>query len=258
MTFAIALRRHTQVILALLAREEELRRKHPVDTILHLLEPVFLIATMTLFWWMLGRYRTAPFGDSIVLFYATGFVPMYYFIYLSRRMARNIDRPRDRYPVEQRLDHMLVHVILRAADYFVLSIVIFGGTYVFFSKSALPHDIAPILEAAIAITMLGFGWGIVVVLVSRIHWTVRVVVPRISRALIIFSGIFYIPDFLSPGVREFLSWNPMLHAINLFRHGFYYRFPSLLLDTNFLFWSAIVAVVVGLALERVTRRSEAA
>jgi capsular polysaccharide transport system permease protein len=106
--------------------------------------------------------------------------------------------------------------------------------------------------------MLGFGWGVIVILLSKIHWTTRFMVPRLSRGLIIFSGVFYIPDFLPPGVRDWLVYNPMLHAINLFRHGFYHRFPSLLLDTNYLIYSAIVAVAVGLVLERITRRGEAA
>jgi capsular polysaccharide transport system permease protein len=258
MTFAIALNRHVQVILALLAHEEEMRRKHPVDSILHLLEPIFLIGTMTLFWWILGRNKSAPFGDSIVLFYATGFVPLYYFIYISRRMASNIDRPRNRYPVEQRLDHIIVHIILRIVDYSILGFFVFGAIYMFISKNGLPHDLTPVVEACVAITMLGFGWGVIVILISKIHWTTRMLVPRLSRGLILFSGIFYIPDYLAPNVREWLAYNPMLHAINLFRHGFYYRYPSLLLDTHYLFYSSIIAVVLGLALERVTRRREAA
>jgi capsular polysaccharide transport system permease protein len=213
---------------------------------------------MVLFWWIIGRTKSAPFGDSVVLFYATGFVPVYYFIYISRRMASNIDRPRNRFPVEQRLDHIVVHIIMRIVDYSILGVCVFGAIYVFVTKSALPHDLAPLFESCLAITMLGFGWGVVVIIISKIHWTTRMLVPRLSRGLILFSAVFYIPDFLAPNVREWLAYNPMLHAITLFRHAFYYRYPSLLLDTNYLIYSAIVAVVFGLALERVTRRREAA
>ena len=258
MSFAIALRRHFNVLVALLAHEEEMRRKHPVDAILHMLEPIILIATMTLFWWMLGRSKSAPVGDSVVLFYATGFIPLYFFIYVSRRMASNIDRPRNRYPIEQRLDHIVVHIILRIFDYSVLSIFVFGGIYLFITKAGWPHDFVPIAESCLAMSMIGFGWGVVVILVRNIHWLTRILISRSSRALILFSGIFYSPDFMSPGVREILSWNPMLHAVNLFRHGFYYRYPSLLLDTHYLAYCAIFAVLLGLALERVTRRREGA
>lgn len=258
MNFAVALRRHVNVILALLAHEEEMRRRHPFDAVLHMMEPIFFIGTMSLFWWVLGRNKSAPIGDSVVLFYATGFIPLYFFIYISRRMASNIDRPRNRYPVEQRLDHILVHIILRIMDYSILSVFVFGAIYLLITKQGLPHDPIPLIEACLAITMLGFGWGIVVILISKIHWTTRLLVPRLSRGLILFSGVFYIPDFLAPNVREYLAYNPMLHAINLFRHGFYYQYPSLLLDTNYLAYSSILAVLFGLALERVTRRREAA
>jgi capsular polysaccharide transport system permease protein len=63
---------------------------------------------------------------------------------------------------------------------------------------------------------------------------------------------------MSPGMREILAWNPLLHAINLFRQGFYYNYPSLLLDTHYLAVCTIVFVLFGLLFERVTRRSESA
>lgn len=257
MNFAIALRRHQQVILALLIREEQFRRKHPVDAILHMLEPIFLITLMSFFWWFTGRNHRAPVGDSVVLFYATGFFPMYLFIYISRRMRRNIDRPRDRFPIEQRLDHVFIHILLRLVDYAVLSIVVFGSIYLFITEAGMPHDLGPPLVACLAIAMLGFGWGVVIMLVTpRLHWVFRRLFPRVSRALIIFSGVFYIPDFMSPGLREILSYNPLLHAINLFRQGFYYNYPSLLLDTTYLAYCTIVFVFFGFLLERVGRRSE--
>jgi capsular polysaccharide transport system permease protein len=258
MTLTLALRRHAQVTLALLMQEEEMRRRHPLDSILHLLEPVFLIGMMTAFWWMIGRNKSPPFGDSVVLFYATGFLPVYFFIYVSRRMASNIDRPRNRYPVEQRLDHMAVHIIVRIIDYSILGFFTFGAIYLFITPSAIPHSWEPIIKSCLAIAMLGFGWGVVVTLISKVHWTLRFLVPRLSRVLVLFSGVFYIPDFMAPHIRDYLAYNPMLHAINLFRHGFYYRYPSLLLDTDYLFHSALVALAFGLALERVSRRREAA
>jgi capsular polysaccharide transport system permease protein len=74
--------------------------------------------------------------------------------------------------------------------------------------------------------------------------------------MILFSGIFFLADFLPPGPRHVLSFNPMLHAVALFRSGFYPNYPQGLLDTTYLFYCALFAVVLGFVLERVTVRSE--
>lgn len=259
MTFVTALRRHSQVILSLLAREEESRRKHPVDSILHMFEPIIIVGSMCLLWWLIGRTMRShpPVGDSIVLFYATGFYPMYLFISISRRMARYVERPRDRFPIEQRLDHILVHLILRVTDYSIFGLIVFSGIYLFITDAGIPHDWSRVLDAALAIVLMGFGWGVVVMIFSRIHWTIRLVLPRFSRMLILLSGVFHIPDFMPPDIRAVMSWNPMLHAVTLFRQGFYYSYPSMLLDTHYLALCTALFVLGGLALERVSRRSEA-
>jgi capsular polysaccharide transport system permease protein len=55
-------------------------------------------------------------------------------------------------------------------------------------------------------------------------------------------------------LRYWLSFNPMLHAIILFRTGFYPRYPVYTLDVDYLMYCSIGAVVVGLVIERIFRR----
>lgn len=251
-----AVRRYVRIIAALLRREEESRRREPMESIMNLLEPVAMIATLTFFWWFLGRKSFGILGGNPILFYSTGFFANYFFIYISRRMARSIDSPGRRFPIEQRLDHILVHIILRIADYVFLGVLLFGFIYLFVTPDGMPHDIVPILQACIAIIMLGFGWGTVSFLVSKMFKLWGPIFPIVNRGLVMVSGVIFIPDFLSPGVREIISYNPLAHAIALFRQGFYPRYPTLILDTSYLAWCALVAVVIGLVLERVTRRHE--
>lgn len=254
--FGGAVRRYGRIILALLRREEESRRQAPMESILNLLEPVFLVTLIVLARWSLERLHGAPLGGSVALFYATGFFAKYYFIYLSRRMRRSVDSPARRFPLEQRLDHILVHIILSTADYLVLGLIGFGFIYVFFTPQALPYNVVPVIEACIAIIMLGFGWGVLNLVMTKALWFWRYFFPPFNRALVLFSGVFFIVDFMSPGVRYMLSFNPMVHAIALFRTGFYPNHPTLVLDTRYLAFCAIGAVVFGLVLERATRRRE--
>ena len=250
-----ALRRYVVVMLALLRREEELRRAAPVNAILSVLEPVGLIAVSTLSFQLMLKFH-GPLGGSPVLFYSTGFFINFYFIYLSRRMGGSVDAPGRRFPMEQTLDLMIVHVILNTIDYALLGIVLFGLIYFLFDEQALPFDLMPIVEACAAVIMLGFGVGAVNLVMSRKFKLWRFLFPPFTRFSMIFSGMFYVADLIPPDSRYVLSFNPMLHAVILFRRGFYPNQPTLVLDTRYLFECAIVAVIFGLVVERIARRGE--
>jgi capsular polysaccharide transport system permease protein len=256
MSLAPALRRYFEILGALLRREEENRRQAPMDTVVNLLEPVFLIATISFLFYFLGRRGVSPLGGPPILFYATGFFPYYFFIYISRRMRGSIDMPSRRFPVEQRLDHIVVHIILRIIDYAILGIVLFGGIYLLFTADAIPDDLAKVVMACVAIVALGFGWGILNLVLSKISRVWGFVFPTISRVLLIFSGVVFVPDFLLPETRYVLSFNPLMHAVQLFKLGFFPQYPAILLDVHYLAYCAIFFLVIGLVAERVTRRSE--
>lgn len=227
-----------------------------MDSVANLLEPIFLIVTLSFIFYFLGRRQVSPLGGPPVLFYATGFFPLYLFIYISRRMRRAISAPSQRFPVEQRLDHILVHMILRFIDYSILGVLLFGGIYILFTADAIPHDGLKAFLACVAIAALGFGWGILNLILSQKSRLWSFFFPAVSRTLIILSGVFFIPDFLSPGTREVMAYNPLMHAVALFKKGFYPAYPAIALDTFYLAACAIVSVFFGILVERVTRRSE--
>lgn len=254
--FGTALRRYWRLILALLRREEESRRAAPMQSILELLEPVFLITVIGFFYWFLGRRSLSPIGGNPLVFYGTGFFALYFFIYLSGRMRGAVSAPQRRFPIETRLDHILVHIIMRTFHYAILGVLAFGTIYVLFTDDALPRQWTPIVQAVAALVMLGFGWGILNLIVGKLFKVWRYFFPAFNRCLIFFSGVFYVADFLSPNARYVLSFNPLLHAIALFRMGFYPDHPTILLDRSYLAACALFSISFGLVLERVTRRHE--
>jgi capsular polysaccharide transport system permease protein len=256
MTLVLALRRYFGILGALLRREEENRRHSPFEALVNLLEPIFLIVLLSTLFWFLQRRQVSPLGGPPVLYYATGFFPIYFFIYVSRRMRGSVDAPGRRFPIEQRLDHLIVHVILRIIDYSILGILLFGGIYLLFTDAAIPQDITKLAGSLVAIVGLGFGWGVVTVILSRGSRIWAFIIPSISRMLVMISGIFFVPDLLAPETRYILSFNPMMHAVQLFRLGFYPQYTAIVLDVHYLAYCAIASTFLGLMIERVTRRIE--
>ena len=252
-----AVKRYGQILFALLQREQENRRRAPLESIMDVLEPVIYVALFGILWGFLNRRAATPLGDHPLLFIATGFYAKFFWINLSRMNRRTIGTPSRRFPVERRLDYIFVYVVLTTGEYMVLGFVGFAILYFGFTASAIPTNFIPIVEAMLALMALGFGWGMISLVIGKYFWPWPYFAGAFNRALILFSGIFFLVDFLPPFARAVMSYNPMVHAIALFRTGFYSNYPKGLLDTTYLFYCCFFAVVIGFVLERVTLRSEA-
>jgi capsular polysaccharide transport system permease protein len=247
---------YTRIILAMIIREAQSRIASPFSSFVDLLEPVFLIGVTTMAWWMLGRNNLAPLGTSPILFYATGFFFVYLFIHQSNRMRRSVDAPTRRFPVERRLDAIFVHLLFKIIEYAVLGVIVFGLIAAFATTDAIPDDWVPIVLAVVAVTMLSFGWGMVNVTLSRVSRVWAMLFAPFNRGFVIFSGVVFLADFISPVARHVISYNPLVHAVALFRFGFYPNHPTFVLDRQYLALCAIVAVAMGLTIERLSRRRE--
>jgi capsular polysaccharide transport system permease protein len=68
------------------------------------------------------------------------------------------------------------------------------------------------------------------------------------------TGIFYVPGMMPDWARDALAWNPLLHAIDWFRAGFFENYQPHWLDRSYLVALAILSLLAGLGLERVVRR----
>jgi capsular polysaccharide transport system permease protein len=254
--FLHAFRRYGQVIFALLQREIENRRRAPLEAIMDVLEPLMFVALMGILWGFLNRRQSSPLGDHTLLFIGTGFYAKFLWITVARMPRRTIGSSGRRFPVERRLDYILVHVLVTTWEYILLGFVGFGILYLWFTAGALPTNFVPIVGAIVALVALGFGWGVITLVIGKYFWAWPYIASGINRAMILFSGVFFLAEFLPPQARWVLSFNPVLHGIALFRTGFYPNYPTILLNTTYLAYCSLVAVVIGLVLERITLRSE--
>lgn len=251
-----ALRLQGNVLFALLSREAERRRQSPVEAILGVLEPLVLILVLAGLWYLLGHRTHAPVGDSPVLFYATGLLPLYLFIAIANRGTRDWMSSSRRFPAERRLDLYFVAIMLRLIDYILVGTLLFGLLYAYGVSDARPNNYNSVFAALAAIAMLGFGWGILQVTLRNVFPIWAYLNTAFMRSLILFSGIFFVPETLPPNIRYPISFNPMMQAIELFKNGFFPNYAALTLDRTYLFGCAIALVLMGLVLERITRRSQ--
>ena len=119
---------------------------------------------------------------------------------------------------------------------------------------SLPHAPLLMLEAVVALFCLGFGLGMCVGLLEQFVPSAGTFLTWPFRILYFASGVFILPDSMPPGVRDIIAWNPVLHAITLFREGYYRMYDSHMLDVGYLWKFVVALLLIAFLAERMARR----
>jgi capsular polysaccharide transport system permease protein len=248
-----AARRQRRVVFAMMLRN--IRTRFGGHGLGYLLAIAWPIVHMLVFFSMfVFTGRTAPYGDSILLFIATGTVPFMTFSYLSRfmMMAVLITRPLLGFPEVKILDVLLASALLEmlAACLVTILMVIIAW---FVGIDFMPKDVVQAAFAFGAALLLGLGFGLINgVLAMAIKFWALIVALQII-VLWIASGIAFVPDALPEVARNILAYNPVLHVVEWMRSAYYDGYGDLVLDRGYPIAFGLGAAFVGLLLERAMR-----
>lgn len=202
--------------------------------------------------------RIAPYGTSLVLFFATGILTLEFFRKLADSLMTAIEANRAllAYPPIRETDVILARAALICATHAVIMMILYG-VLIAVEEADPPAHPGELLVALGATALLGFGFGTFSLWLLGAWPSWRQIEKIITRPLMFISGIFYVPSLLPPEAQAVLSWNPVLHAVEWVRIAWYASYASPILDRNFLLITGLALTAAGLAGERLSRRSSA-
>ena len=244
----------TGTISALLIKEIEKRFGKAGGTLMALMEPISLILTISAMHIFLGG--KPEYGTSVVLFYSTGILPHYAFVWISTR-TKGADTGIARFPKIQVLDQVIAQALLEMTIILLAMIGVYTALWLWGIGEAWPSDPGAALSAVAFLGLFGFAVGLINAIVMSFIPLWRPIYHVLIRGALLVSGVFFVPDFMLPRVREWLSWNPMLHGVVWFRSAFYPAYPHHILDKGYIVSLTIIGLAMSLALERATRRKRA-
>jgi capsular polysaccharide transport system permease protein len=201
-----------------------------------------------------GVGRTAPYGDSVALWFATGVVPFMAFQYMSRFIMLGIVTNRQllSFPVVKVTDLLFARAIvevLNAGLIVLIVFAIFGALGIDF----MPRDVVQASLALLAMMFLGVGFGVVNAIIAAAFplWIMGSILFTVI--LWLGSGVAFVPDALPEAFRRPLSYLPPLHGVEWMRSAYYEGYGADILDKTYLIAFSMVTLFVGLALERLMR-----
>ncbi|WP_155905157.1 ABC transporter permease [Methylopila sp. M107] len=197
-----------------------------------------------------------PLGASYEVFFATGVVLARAWRSSAGVVMSIVTRSKkERLPSIHRMDSVYASWILEVITCGLALVIILAILQVL-GFNATPSDlmICLIAFAACALLSLAFGvlFGLLIVLMPGLNHFKGILL------LIIFftSGFSFVVDRMPSGFRNIVTWNPLLHVLELFREGFYGGYECRSLDLVYLFSFTVCALLIGMAGERALRRHE--
>lgn len=243
-----------QVVHALILREIKTRfGTHRLGYLWALLEPTLWIATFGGVYWALGRL--APPSMDVVPFLATGIVPFLLFRETAGRNVSAIDANRGLlfYPRIRPLDLAISRTLLEFATY-VLTFALLMGIYCLVVGRVELENVLEILLGFGLASGLGAGLGMAFAgLAVFANFFERLIGPLI-RPLFWMSAVFYPVNAMPQGARKLLLYNPVLHAVELVRDGWFAGYHSHYVNAWYPGLWVLGLLFFGLTVERAARR----
>lgn len=243
-----------RVIHALLLREVITRYgRHGLGVLWIIIEPMLFTLGVAGLWYIAKLHMVS--NIPIIAFAITG--------YSSVLMWRN-SANRSVKAIEPNLA-LMYHRNVKVLDVFLSRIILewigatasFAFLTVIFSAIGVmqwPADMWPVIGGWLLLAWFSLALGLVVGAYSERGELVERIWHVITYLLFPLSGAMYMVDWLPKAAQEALLWLPMVHCVEMIRHGFFGGIVPTYEDPAYVAMANLVLTLVGLALVRETSR----
>ena len=256
-----AIQREIAVILAVAAYENNRKAsKSSLGNWEALINPaqlmLFYIVMRIGFRFLRGNNPLAPGGSTdmyfnIVVFIATGFSIAFLFRNVVSKALSGLKLKAPLYyPRIKPLDILLALSIndIRALSTLSLGLLALVWCFTWSFQFDSPGLAICVYMLVVA---LAIGFGLCVVFLAGLNkWIVRIIRRLLQRTIIFTSGIFFATFELPAYTRPFVTWNPVLHAVELFRYSINNEYPTPDISLSYLIWCSMVLLGFSLILYR--------
>ena len=252
--YNIAFKTQLRVIFALVLRETRVTYgTTSLGYLWAILEPVF--GTLLLVTIFSAITRAPPIGTNFALFFGTGILVFQAYRKLTSSLMGvfKANKGLMTYPLVKTLDVVFARGLLIMLTNILILFAFFGALIIFIG-APVPRHIEQTMLAFFATILLGWSGGLNNAVLIVIWPTWQQIEGILARPLFFISGVFFIPASFPPEVRYWLAWNPILHAIEWFREGYYGSYNSVVLDKNYVLGWILVLLFTGFYGERIYRK----
>jgi capsular polysaccharide transport system permease protein len=216
----------------------------------------FFILMRVGFSFLRGNNRFAAGGSTdmyfnIVVFMSTGFCIAFLFRNVAIKSLSGLKlRAPLYYSRIKPLDILLALSLNDMRALATLSLAILGMVY-YFTWSFQLDSPGLAISVYLLTVMMALGFGLSVVFLGKLNkWILKIIKRLIQRVIIFTSGIFFATFEIPAHIRPFVTWNPILHGVELFRYSINNEYPIPDISLSYLMLCSILMLSFSLILYR--------
>ncbi|TNE60797.1 MAG: hypothetical protein EP335_17310 [Alphaproteobacteria bacterium] len=237
------------VIFALSVREMYRQfGEYKMGTIWVLLEPLLM---MVLFMGMFGARGRGEFGFiEPPLFVFAAFLPFRGLFQAGLRetmTAKNIHSGLSHLRQVGLFDVMLARACMNVVIESIVALII-GFGLAWLGYDPIPDHILETLLGLLMILLFGFGLGLVFTMLASYARELDKLFKMLNMPLLFLSAVFFPMSVVPEPYRTWLSYNPLVHAMEFIREMWFAHYTSPVLDMEYYVAWMIAVWSLGLAL----------
>ncbi|SCB50950.1 ABC transporter permease [Rhizobium lusitanum] len=252
--FSYAIQQKMNVMNAVMLRDMRTRFfNHGLGFLVQSLWPLsHMIVLLTLYNF---AGRSAPFGDSLNVFFATGLVPTLSFMYISRFMSLSVvlNKPMLSFPAVTVTDILFARALLEiiaGALTLLLIIIVLWCT----GANPTPVDPAQAVLCYLSTVLLAVGVGTLAGVLVMMFELFVTVYALLCILFYISSGTLFVANQLPSSLAVPLSYSPLIQSVEWMRTAYFENYSDSLVNRGYLVIFGLTCLLLGLGLERLFRR----
>ena len=243
-----------EVVHALAIRETRTRfGAHKLGYLWALVEPSLMILTFYVLFAL--AHRRPPAGMTLFSFIATGICPYMIFANSVSQVANSIagNKALLFYPQVHPLDIVIARAFLELTTYIGVFLILMLIEMLVLQHAEVGDPLLVVMGFVYA-SLLGTSLGLVFLGLGQLSNAMDRARGPIMRPFFWVSGIFFTAAGMPESARSHVLWNPVLHAVELCRAGWFKRYDERYVSSTYVLSWVVGLLLVGLLLERIVRR----
>ncbi len=211
------------------------------------IEPLGVMSIFLIIFSIIRANNAGPIDT--VIFLGTGIVLFTLFTNIAIRSSNGLTANEALFfykPVKP-IDIVLARTIVESGLYGIVFIVIILSNYLIRQRIFL-DNISLLFTTYLALIIFSFGVGLFLIVATFIYPSLKQLIPLALRPLWFISGVFASLSALPQWLRPYLSWNPILQAIEISRYSFSinYNIDKNEVSSTYLWTCAFLSLSIGL------------
>lgn len=194
-------------------------------------------------------FRSPKLGTNFAIFYATGLIPLTFYMSMSGKIAAAItySKPLLAYPAVTFMDALLARTIFNLLLHLMVAYLIFTAIYFTQETRTDPQILGIALSMAMTFSVaLGVG-AVNCFLFTAFPWW-QSAWSILTRPLFLISCIFFIFDDVPQPYQDYLWYNPLVHSVGQMRKSFYPSYSGDYVSPVYVFGIGLTLTAIGFAL----------